>query len=147
MNDLDQYCTGTKIYNGNVIDLSKYKGNMGTGALDAWKFLMAIEGTPVIMAKPGIKRSIRIADYIGNREYTMDFDAQARESLGIISEPVITDEGMLEFTCTKVGAGKITFRSSVGKDPDKENGIGAMDYCFELSIACRNNIASNGGWL
>lgn len=147
VNDLDQYCTGTKIYNGNVIDLSKYKGNMGTGALDAWKFLMAIEGTPVIMAKPGIKRSIRIADYIGNREYTMDFDAQAREALGIISEPVITDEGMLEFTCTKVGAGKITFRSSVGKDPDKENGIGAMDYCFELSIACRNNIASNGGWL
>lgn len=147
VNDLDQYCTGTKIYRDNVIDLEKYKGKMGTGALDAWKFLMAIEGTPVIMAKPGEKRNIRVADYIKNSEYTFEISEEDKEALGMESDPVITSEGILEFTCTKIGAGKIIFRSRVGKDPEKENGIGAMNYHFELGIACRNNIASNGGWL
>jgi hypothetical protein len=54
---------------------------------------------------------------------------------------------MLEFTCTKTGAGKISFSSSIGKDPDMADGIGGMNYSYEISITCRNNIASNGGWL
>lgn len=147
VNDLDQYCVGTKEYNQSVIDLSKYKGKMGTGALDAWKFLMAIEGTPVIMAKPGSKRSIRLSDYMGNGRCTFEIAPEDMEALGIQETPVITDDGRLEFTCTKVGAGKVTLHSSVGKDPDMENGIGGMDYSIVLSIVCRNNVAANGGWL
>ena len=148
VNDLDQYCTGTKIYKGQTIDLGKYKGKMGTGALDAWKFLMSLEGTPVIMAKPGIKRSIRIADYVGNNPVVLnDIDQETINSLGLESAPVITEDGMLEFTCTKTGAGKISFTSSIGKDPEKADGIGGMNYNYEISITCRNNIASNGGWL
>lgn len=148
VNDLDQYCTGTKIYNGKTIDLGKYKGKMGTGALDAWKFLMSLEGTPVIMAKPGVKRSIRIADYLGSNPVILnDIDKETINSLGWESAPIITEDGMLEFTCTKTGAGKISFSSSIGKDPDMADGIGGMNYSYEISITCRNNIASNGGWL
>ena len=148
VNDLDQYCTGTKIYNGRTIDLEKYKGKMGTGALDAWKFLMSLEGTPVIMAKPGVKRSIRIADYLGSNPVILnDIDQETINSLGWESAPIITEDGMLEFTCTKTGAGKISFSSSIGKDPDMADGIGGMNYSYEISITCRNNIASNGGWL
>ena len=148
VNDLDQYCSGTKMYKGNVIDLGKYKGEMGTGALDAWKFLMSLDGTPVIMAKPDVKRSIRIADYVGNNPVTLNpVDQETMNSLGWNVPPVITKDGMLEFICTKTGAGKISFSSSIGKDPDMEDGIGGMNYSYEISITCRNNIASNGGWL
>ena len=148
VNDLDQYCTGTKTYKGNIIDLNKYKGKMGTGALDAWKFLMSIEGTPVIMAKPGVKRSIRISDYVGPNPVTLDtISPETMEALGLESAPVINSEGVLEFTCTRVGSGKISFSSSIGKDQDIANGIGGMNYSYEISITSRNNISSNGGWL
>ena len=156
VNDIDQYCTGSKRYydpkSFSWIDLplSKYKGKMGTGAVDAWKFLMAIEGTPTVLTSPGTKCSIRLADYIGDTAGTLDYelviDQETRTSLGIEDEPVITS-GKVEFTCTKLGAGKISFVSSIGKDPDMENGIGEMPVAKEISVVCRTAVTSNGGWL
>lgn len=150
VNDLDQYCIGTKVYNGNTIDLSKYKGKMGTGALDAWKFLMAIEGTPVILAEPGVKCSIRLADYIGDSygtcDYTVLIGEDAANSLGLTAHE-ITEDGRLEFTCSAIGSGKITLKSSVGKDPQKDDGIGGMDFFKEVSVVCRSSATRNGGWL
>lgn len=156
VNDIDQYCTGSKKYYSpkslSWIDLplSRYKGKMGTGAVDAWKFLMAIEGTPTVVATPGNKCTIRLSDYIGDTAGTLDYeilmDQQTKTSLGIDSD-LHASSGVVEFTCTKLGAGKISFVSSVGKDPDMENGIGAMPVTKEISIVCRSSAASNGGWL
>jgi hypothetical protein len=154
VNDLDQYLTdGTKKFysaaDRGYIDLplTRYNGNMGTGALDAWKFLMAIEGTPSYMAEVGKTVKIDLSRYCNAfDEYTVSVDEASRTSLGLASDPVISN-GKLEIKCDKIGAGKITLSSAVGKDTEMENGIGEMTYSREISIVSRPFATDNGGWL
>ena len=144
--DIDQYNDGNsrKFYKPfsstpENVNMGLYKGNMGAGAVDAWKFLMAIEGTPTVMAKAGEKCSIDLSDLLGSSvntlSYTMTVDQQTKESLGLTSDPVLKN-GVLEITCTKIGAGKVQLASSTGK----------MNFSREISIVSRPYAASNGGW-
>ena len=127
--------------------MSRYKGQMGTGALDAWKFLMAIEGTPSVLAKTGAATSIDLSRYCNpNLGYEVVVDKESSESLGLTADPVIKN-GRLEINCTKIGAGKITLKASVGKDPEMEDGIGGMDYNRVISVVSRPFATNNGGWL
>ena len=129
------------------IPLSRYHGNMGTGALDAWKFLMAIEGTPSVMAHVGKAVKIDLSRYCNPYDsYTVSIDNQSRTSLGLTTDPVIKD-GHLEIQCNSIGAGKITLSAAVGKDAEKEDGIGEMEYSREISIVSRPFATDNGGWL
>ena len=153
VNEIDQHFTGTKdyydlgSYSWTKLDLGKYKGQMGTGAVDAWKFLMSIEGTPTLLTQAGKKMSIDISRYCNPLDdYVISVDEAARASLGLVSDPVIRN-GKLEIECSKVGSGKITLSGKVGKDPEKEGGIGDMSYSRELSIASRPFATANGGWL
>lgn len=154
VNDIDQFLkSGTKkFYDASLrtyvdLPLDRYYGKMGTGALDAWKFLMAIEGTPSFMAKSGETVKIDLSEYCNPYdEYQISIDQASRESLGLTSDPVIKN-GYLEIQCNKIGAGKITLSSSVGKDTEIENGIGGIDYSREISVISRPFAANNGGWL
>ncbi len=155
VNDIDQYLNaGSKSFydspNGtmvNNIPLNKYHGKMGTGLVDAWKFLMAIEGTPSVIVKAGEKTAIDLSDWCSpSGRYEISVDGATKASLGLASDPVIKN-GKLEITCGKVGAGKIVLSSSVGKDPEKEDGIGSMSYSREISIVAREFATNNGGWL
>lgn len=157
VNDLDSFNKGgTKEFiKSNVdgtketvqIDMNRYKGQMGTGAVDAWKFLMAIEGTPSVMAAAGEKARIDLSEYCNpSLKYEISVDEASSASLGLASEPVIKD-GFLEIECSKIGAGKIVLSSAVGKDPQREDGIGEMAYSREISIVSRPYVAKNGGWL
>lgn len=138
VNDIDSY----------LPDGNKYKGQLGAGAVDAWKFLMSIEGTPSIMVKSGENAVIDISEWIGSEvdELTVSIDEASRKSLGLDADPTIKD-GHIEMSCSKVGAGKITVSASVGKDPEMENGIGKMDFSREFSIVSRQYTSANGGWL
>lgn len=137
VNDIDRYMASG----------SQYKNKMGTGAVDAWKFLMAIEGTPWVMAEVGQKVKIDLSRYCNPWDtYTITIDEASRKSLGLTSDPV-KKEGFLEIECTKIGAGKITLSAAVGKDPDKADGIGEMSYSREISIVSRAFATNNGGWL
>ena len=58
VNNLDSRLTDNKLKvsgysNGmeQTADLGLYRGKMGTGAVDAWKLLMAVEGTPSLTVK------------------------------------------------------------------------------------------------
>lgn len=157
VNDLDSFNPGgTRDYVKNnldgtkenvQIDMNRYKGQMGTGAVDAWRFLMAIEGTPSVMAAVGEKMQIDLSKYCNpSLEYQVSIDDASKASLGLASDPVIRN-GFLEVECSKIGAGKILISSSVGKDPEKEDGIGSMSYSREISIVSRPYVAKNGGWL
>ena len=77
--------------------------------------------------------------------YKMDIDQATKESLGITTDPVLNN-GIIELTCTKIGAGKVTLSSSIGKDKETEGGIGEMNFSREISIVSRPYAASNGGW-
>lgn len=127
-------------------DIFVKKGKMGAGAVDAWKFLMALEGTPSYMTTPGQKLTIDLAQVFGTdyEKYTLEMSDQAKEALGVTQTPSVVN-GIMELTCTKIGAGKISFKASVGKD---ESGvIPELDYYKEISIVSRPAVASNGGWL
>ena len=137
--DIDQFNPGGS--------MSKYVGQMGTGAVDAWKFLMAIEGTPTFLAKAGETVKIDLSKYCSpSQTYEIAVDAATRQSLGLESDPVIRN-GYLEICCKNIGAGKLTLSSSVGQDATLEGGIGGMAYTREISIASRPFATSNGGWL
>jgi subtilisin family serine protease len=138
VNDIDSY----------LPDGNKYKGQMGAGAVDAWKFLMSIEGTPSIMVEAGKTSEIDLTEWIGSEvdELQVSIDEASRNSLGVSADPVIS-KGRIEISCTKVGAGKITVSASVGKDPEMEDGIGKMDFSREFSIVSRQYTTNNGGWL
>ena len=157
VNDLDSFNKGgtREFIKSNVdgtketvqIDMNRYKGQMGTGAVDAWKFLMAIEGTPSVIAAVGEKVRIDLSDYCNpSLKYEISVDEASNASLGLSSDPVIK-EGFLEIECSKIGAGKIVLSSAVGKDPEREDGIGNMNYSREISIVSRPYVAKNGGWL
>lgn len=124
-------------------DVLVKKGKMGTGAVDAWNFLMSLEGTPSFMTVPGQKLSISINKCIGEG-YTPEIDAEDAAALGIEGTPEIRN-GIMDVTCTRIGSGKIRFKASVGKD---ENGvIPELDYYKYISIVSRPAVAANGGWL
>lgn len=109
---------------------------------------MSIEGIPSIMVKEGESAGIDLREWIGSEvdDLSVIVDDASRKSLGLTADPVIKD-GKVEFTCSKVGAGKITVSASVGKDPEMEDGIGKMEFSREFSIVSRQYVASNGGWL
>ena len=152
VNDIDHMLDGTKKFYESTtsfteLPLEPYKGKMGTGAIDAWKFLMAIEGIPSVMVQAGEKSIIDLSAYCnpyGNYEIKIDDASSA--SLGITTTPTVKD-GYLEIQCSKIGAGKITLSAAVGKDPDTTDGIGEMNYSREISIVSRPFATDNGGWL
>lgn len=141
--------SGTKPYNYENFELSRYKGKMGTGAADAWQFLNSLEGIPSVITVPGEKLSIKVSDYIdytyNNLSYEVTADDKSRSSLGIEGDPVIKD-GYLELTCTKTGSGRIKLSSSIGKDTTREDGISGLEFSREISIVSRPFAARNGGW-
>ena len=151
-NDIDGYIRHdmTKLMvSGNdyvPVDIFCKKGKMGTGAVDAWKFLMALEGTPSYMTKPGQKLSVSLAEIFGADygKYTLEMSEESKQALGITDTPSVKD-GKLELTCTKIGSGKILFKASIGKDD--AGVIPELDYYKEISIVSRPAVASNGGWL
>ena len=152
VNDIDSMLDGTKKFYESTtsfteLPLEPYKGKMGTGAIDTWKFLMAIEGIPSVMVKAGEKSMIDLSTYCNPYgTYEIKIDDASNASLGITTTPAIKD-GYLEIECSKIGAGKITLSAAVGKDPQKEDGIGEMNYSREISIVSRPFTAENGGWL
>lgn len=153
VNDMDPHCTGSKqyydlsSYSWTTLGLEKYKGQMGTGAVDAWKFLMAIEGTPTILVQAGKKASVDVSRYVSNGgTYAVAVDEATKASLGLASDPTVRN-GKLEIECSKIGSGKIVLSGNVGKDTQKEDGIGEMAYSRTISIASRPFATNNGGWL
>ena len=152
VNDIDHMMSGTKTFYESTtsfinLPLEPYIGQMGTGAVDAWKFLMAIEGTPSVMVQTGKKARIDLSTYCNpSGNYSISIADDAVKALGLVSDPEIKD-GHLEIECTKTGAGKVVISSAVGKDPEMSDGIGEMTYSREISIVSRPYTANNGGWL
>ena len=152
VNDIDNRLEGTKTFYESTssftnLPLEKYRGQMGTGAVNTWKFLMAIEGIPSVMAKAGEKVKIDLGPYCNPYgTYELIIDEASRTSLGLTDDPTIKD-GYLEIQCNRIGAGKITISATVGKDTDTENGIGGMNYSRVISIVSRPFSTKNGGWL
>ena len=163
VNDLDSRLTDNSLKisgyrNGaeTVIDLGLYRGKMGTGALDAWKFMMAIEGTPSITVQVGDASSkakrYDITSYFGASAADLTYlsvtcDNATMEALGLTDEPEIK-YGKLSLNPTKVGSGKITVTAIAGgENVGGLEQIGGMEITRTISIMSRGVVSDNGGWL
>ena len=141
------------------VDLGPYRGKMGTGVIDAWKFLMNIEGTPtmtvrVLGADEKAKRYDLQGLFGGNSadlEYLgVECDAATKAALGLTEDPEIK-YGKLSIKPTKAGSGKVTIKAVAGFDTDGvvdgETQIGGMEISRTVSIMARGVASDNGGWL
>lgn len=141
------------------VNLGTYRGKMGTGAVDAWKLLMAIEGTPTLTVLNGKSKRYDISSYFGvtNLKYiSVSVDDQTREALGLKGDPEIDLLGdfktkPLKIHPTKVGSGKVVVKAIAGYDDDgKVDGMtqtGGMEITRTISVMSRGVISDNGGWL
>lgn len=159
-NEMNSRLTGTKqtkAISGNTyvdctLNLSDYYGQMGTGSVDAWKFLIQIEGTPSVQTKAGETLEVAMTDYFGGHAAELTYlgvevSSEVSASLGLESKPVV-ENGMLKLTCTKVGSGKIKVRAIAGGDKlGGGDSIGGMEISREISIVSRPFKTKNGGWL
>ena len=153
VNDLDYYIeTCSKEANGVTFNLTPYWRNMGTGAIDTWRFLMNLEGTPNIVAKVGEESKVSLVSCFGepaaNLTYTrIEIDDEAREALGIEGEPYINN-GRLFVKCNKYGSAKIRIYAIAGGEKEATPAVmGGSEFYREVSLLSRVSIAENGGWL
>ena len=149
---------------------SAYQYNMGTGAIDAWKLMMNIEGTPCLSVKVGLEKGYNLDAFFGEgSEYmtyeSVEIDRETMAAIGIKRKPYIKDGRLIINPC-KVGSGKITIKAIAGGNnvagsvqgdmtgngdivtiPNSNGGMGGMYITREISIISRGVASDNGGWL
>ena len=163
VNDIDKRLTDNSLKisgykNGaeTYLDLGLYRGKMGTGAVDAWKFMMAIEGTPTLTVQVGDASSkakrYDVSSYFGGSASNLTFlsvscDAATKEALGLTADPEMK-YGKLSLNPTKVGSGKVTVTAIAGgENVGGLEQIGGMEITRTISIMSRGVVSDNGGWL
>lgn len=99
VNDINQYCTGTKQYftdKGSLamLDLSQYKKGMGTGYIDAYQVLMNVRGITCIPIPVGSQYTLNLQPYLGGGNLDLkiteiSISAEDMDRLGISANPTI----------------------------------------------------------
>ncbi len=157
--DIDRYCKGSKTSinsSGNIatIDLTKYKGKMGVGYIDAFKALMNVEGIPCLTVRTGQRESKNLSDVLGGNVGMKTFidggvsmSQEDRERLGVEGDITISSTGKLQIKCNKIGSAivKISFIAG-GSELGSDEATGGMAVTREVAILSRG-FATNGGWL
>lgn len=156
VNNIDYYIeTCTKLVNGVQMDLTPFWHNMGTGAVDAWRLLMQIEGTPCLPVQKGAETKISLDQLFSpaatHLTYTkVTVSDEAREALGVVGDPYVK-YGKLFIRCEKEGSAKISVTAIAGGDQIVgQDGatMGGTEFTREFSILSRTaGVSENGGWL
>ena len=176
VNDVDQLIARTPqksyAYGIGPLQLARFYHQMGTGAIDAWRLMMKIEGTPSSTATIGKQQWIDLTPIFGTASVsltylTVDVPEQTVASMGlkkiqgkpVKNYPCVPEEesyayiqyGRLYIYPTKIGSGKITITAVGGGDHlgGGDNPPGGMELTQTISLISReadgNN--GNGGWL
>lgn len=151
--DLYAYIDGRPRYINKSLYKSSniYIGKVGTGAVNAWKFLMQIEGTPWLQTTVGQTSALSLDPYFGGASSMMTYlsvsvSDQAREALGLKEDPAIKD-GKLVINCTKAGSAKISIDAvGGGSDLGGGNATGGYKISKTVSIISRSSVSASGGW-
>lgn len=152
-NDMDSKLIGEKkYYDGSTLNLAQFYHKLGTGAIDAWRLMMAIEGTPCLNASMGKRQWLDLSPYFGSASISLTYvgvevDEASEEALGLAEKPYI-QHGRLYVHPTKMGSGKVVVKA-VGGGTELGGGdnVGGMALTREVSIISRSIKSSNQGWL
>ena len=174
-NDIDQKIGSKKekTYTGRAaLPMAGYYHKMGTGAIDAWRMMMHIEGTPALTAQIGQNQWISLEGAFGSSSVSLtylevDIPQSTIDALGLQK---ITGPSQEKYPCTpegecygyiqfgrlyiyptKLGSGKMTIKAVGGGDHvgGGNNPPGGMELDREISIIARDVAGGNGtgGWL
>lgn len=165
--DIDQ-----RIANTPLSGYTKYYHQMGTGAIDAWRLMMHIEGIPTSTAQVGRKQWINLTSVLGTSSTSLsyisvDVPQETIDALGLqqingtndSNHPPIPSGkcyayvqfGRLYVHPTKIGSGKFVIKAIGGGDHlgGGDNRPGGMELDIKLSLIAREAEGGNGtgGWL
>lgn len=156
VNDIDSRLSGQKTYvessNRDVLDVGKFKGQLGTGTIDTWRLMMKIEGVPCVEVAKNTEVRIDLQDYFGSAAQSITFlevevSDQAQAQLGFETAPVVSD-GELVFKTTRTGSAKIRVKAVGGGDKvGGDKAAGGMEIGQDVAVISRGVKAINGGWL
>ena len=176
VNDIDQRISSTSsksyLYGHGPLTLSPYYHQMGTGAIDAWRLMMHIEGLPTLTSQIGKSQWIDLTSAFGTASVSLTYlkvevPESTVQSLGLEKieptnagkYPAVVDAngyayvqfGRLYVSPTKVGSGKIKISAVGGGDHlgGGSNPPGGMEIAQEVSLIARDVPGGNGtgGWL
>ncbi len=155
-NDFEsKLASGKKDYlpsTGLSMNLANYRKQMGTGAIDAWRLMMKIEGTPCLTAETGRNQWIDLSDAFGTASVNLTYlgveCSQAdKDAIGLAEEPYIK-YGRLYINPTKVGSAKFLITAvGGGTEVGGDSAIGGMEISQEVSVVVRPHKSENGGWM
>lgn len=154
VNDINQYCTGTKPYvteqgMAATLDLSKHKKQMGTGYIDAFQVLMNIRGITCLPVTAGRQTTLDLQPYLGSgnldlRISGVEIAPEDMARLGITSNPTLFANKIL-LTCNNSGSAIIRIKLLAGNG--NGSGINGLPITKEFALISRTNHSGNGGWL
>ena len=180
VNDIDERigAKGSKTYQSGwrgiptELAMAPFYHQMGTGAIDAWRLMMKIEGTPTATAGIGARQWIDLTSVFGTASVSLtylklDVPSSTVSALGLQKiEPTNTDKypavvdpngyafvqfGRLYVHPTVIGSGKFTIHAIGGGDHlgGGDNPPGGMELSREFSLIARDTDGGNGtgGWL
>ena len=149
VNNINQYCTGSKYSGYGNMNLANYSKKMGTGYIDAFQLLMNVRGTTCIPIPVGSQYTLDLQPYIGSGgmdiEITkVEISAEDKARLGMSSDPTVFANKVL-LTCTKPGSAiaKVTMQAGTSSG----SGINSMPITKEYAFIAREIQTENGGWL
>ena len=177
--DIDQRIASTakKTYQSgwklSDLSLAPYYHQMGTGAIDAWRLMMHIEGTPSSTAQIGRSQWIDLTPLLGTSSTSLTYlsievSPETVASMGLEGVTPVSDSkhpavmesggkaciqfGRLYIHPTKIGSGKFIIRAVGGGSAlgGGDNPPGGMEITRTLSIIARDAADGgngNGGWL
>ena len=176
VNDIDQRIGSksekTYAYGRGALKMAPYYHQMGTGAIDAWRLMMHIEGLPTLTSGIGKQQWIDLTSIFGTASTSLTYlkvevPAATATSMGLqkISPtntekyPAVEDEngyayvqfGRLYVYPTAIGSGIITVTAVGGGDHvgGGNNPPGGMELSQKVSLIARDTDGGNGtgGWL
>lgn len=176
VNDIDQRIGSksekTYAYAKPALKMAPYYHQMGTGAIDAWRLMMHIEGLPTLTSGIGRQQWIDLTSAFGTASVSLTYlsikvPEETAASMGLQKiaptntekYPAVVDEngyayvqfGRLYVHPTAVGSGKITINAVGGGDHvgGGNNPPGGMILTQDVSLIARDTDGGNGtgGWL
>jgi subtilisin family serine protease len=175
VSDIDQRIGATKeksLSGYSAFSMAPYYHQMGTGAIDAWRLMMHIEGLPTLTSQIGREQWIDLSSAFGTASVSLTYlkvevPESAVTSMGLqkVSPtnadkyPAVVDEngyayvqfGRLYVHPTAIGSGKITITAVGGGDHvgGGNNPPGGMELTQSISLIAREADGGNGtgGWL
>lgn len=139
-------------YDFGTLKLYKYKGKMGTGAVDAWRLFMAMDGVPSIMALQGQSQRLDVSGYFGENSGNLTYISvetldDGADVLGLAAAPAMK-YGKLQIHPTKSGCARLRIKAvGGGSNVTSDNQMGGMEITRVVSVIVRPDVSGNGGWL